>query len=73
MEYEILLINISRDCSGYSSSFRDSIGQYLLAAYIRKYNFKGFVFSGNIKECKDKIEDAICNKRVPIKIGRAHV
>ncbi|MGN9136243.1 B12-binding domain-containing radical SAM protein [Clostridium sp. HCP1S3_B4] len=66
MEYEILLINISRDCSGYSSSFRDSIGQYLLAGYIRKYNFKGFVFSGNIKECKDKIEDAICNKRVPI-------
>ena len=54
MEYEILLINISRDYSGYSSSFRDSIGQYLLASFIRKYDFKGFVFSGNVKDCKQR-------------------
>lgn len=66
MEYELLLINISRDIGGYSASFRDSIGQYLIAAYLREYEYKAYVFSGNIAECKKRIEQEIVNNHVPI-------
>lgn len=66
MEYELLLINISRDIGGYSASFRDSIGQYLIAAYLREYEYKAYVFSGNIAECKKRIEQEVVNKHVPI-------
>lgn len=66
MEYELLLINISRDLSGYSESFRDSIGQYLIASYLRKYSFKAYVFSGNVAECKKVIQHEILKNKVPI-------
>lgn len=66
MEYELLLINISRDLSGYSESFRDSIGQYLIAGYLRKYSFKSYVFSGNVSECKKVINNEVCKRKVPI-------
>lgn len=66
MGYELLLINISRDIGGYSASFRDSIGQYLIAAYLREYEYKAYVFSGNIAECKKIIEREISNSHVPV-------
>ena len=36
MSYELLLINVSRDYSSLSSVFRDSIGQYAIASYLRQ-------------------------------------
>ena len=66
MEYELLLINISRNLSGYSASFRDSIGQYQIASYLRKHDFKAYVFSGNIRECKKIIAKELEKGRVKI-------
>ncbi|MDO4339112.1 MAG: radical SAM protein [Eubacteriales bacterium] len=63
MDYELLLINVSRDYSGLSESFRDSIGQYLIAAYLRSMDFKAFVYSGDIKGCKTVIEKELNNHR----------
>lgn len=63
MNYELLLINVSRDHSGFSEAFRDSIGQYAIASYLRKKDFKAFVFSGNAKSCKQVIKKELdCNK-----------
>lgn len=66
MEYELLLISISRDFSGYSENFKDSIGQYLIASYLRERSFKAFVFSGNALECKEVIQKEITQNKVPI-------
>lgn len=59
MDYELLMINISRDYSGFSEAFRDSIGQYLIAAYLRQKNFKAYVYSGDTKSCKKVLEREI--------------
>lgn len=66
MEYEILFINISRDLRGYSEGFRDSIGQYLLAAYLRERSFQAYVYSGNIADCKKVMEEEIKDHQVPV-------
>lgn len=66
MLYELLLINISRDLSGHSSSFQDSIGHYLIAAYLRKHDFKAYVFSGRVEDCKQVIRSEVENHKVPI-------
>lgn len=59
MDYELLLINVSRDSSGFSEAFRDSIGQYMIAAYLRQKDFKAFVYSGNTVSCKKVLEKEI--------------
>jgi anaerobic magnesium-protoporphyrin IX monomethyl ester cyclase len=59
MSYELLLINVSRDYSSLSSAFRDSIGQYAIASYLRQRNFKAFVYSGNAGDCKKIIAQEI--------------
>ena len=50
MSYEILLINVARDHSSVSEAFRDSIGQYSIASYLKQKELKAFVFSGDIKK-----------------------
>lgn len=59
MEYELLLLNIYRDTSGYSESFNDSIGQYLLASYLRMHDFVGQVYAGTVNDCKKVITNEI--------------
>lgn len=59
MSYEILLLNVSRDYSNLSSAFKDSIGQYAIASYLRQRDFKAFVFSGDVHNCKRIIEKEI--------------
>lgn len=66
MNYELLLINAVRDYNGHSECFKDSIGQYLIAAYLREKNFKAYVYSGCIADCKKVIEDEIENSHVPV-------
>lgn len=66
MEYEMLLINIARDFSGYSEGFKDSIGQYLIAAWLRKHSFQAYVFSGNVQQCKEVIRQEIDEHKVPV-------
>ena len=66
MEYEVLLINVFRDTSGYSESFHDSIGQYLIAAYLRKRDFVAQVFAGNCAECKRTIENEVESNHVRV-------
>lgn len=56
MGYELLLVNTARDFSGYASAFRDSIGQYAIASYLRERDFKAFVFSGDMSRTKSVIE-----------------
>lgn len=66
MKYEILLVNVVRDFGGYSSAFRESIGQYLLASYLRLHSFKAYVYSGNSIETKKVIINEIENNEVPV-------
>lgn len=66
MEYEVLLVNVVRDYGGYADCFRESIGQYLLASYLRIHSFKAFVYSGNVIETKKVICNEIEKKKVPI-------
>ena len=66
MSYEILLINVARDHSSVSEAFRDSIGQYSIASYLKRKDFKAFVFSGDIKKCKKVIEKEISNGKTNI-------
>lgn len=66
MEYEILLVNVVRDFGGYSDCFRESIGQYLLASYLRTKSFKAFVYSGNAIETKKIISNEIEKNKVPV-------
>ncbi len=66
MNYELLMINVARDYSSYSSCFRDSIGQYIIAGYLEKFDFKAFVFSGKIEDCEKEIKKAIEIDGVPV-------
>lgn len=66
MDYELLLLNVYRDTNGYSSSFNDSIGQYLLAGYLRKHDFVAKVFSGSVAECREILKREIGEHKVPI-------
>ena len=66
MNYEVLLLNISRDYSNLSSAFKDSIGQYAIASYLRQRDFKAFVYSGNVENCKKVIINEIGKKRVNV-------
>ncbi|MGN1191040.1 MAG: B12-binding domain-containing radical SAM protein [Dorea sp.] len=66
MEYEVLLINVFRDTSGYSESFNDSIGQYLIAGYLRERDFVAQVYSGNSLDCKKIIENEVLHHNVHI-------
>lgn len=66
MDYELLLLNVHRDTSGYSVCFNDSIGQYLLAAYLRKQNFIAQVFTGTVLECKQVLIHEIENRGIPV-------
>lgn len=66
MDYEILMINISRDFSGYSKAFRESIGQYLIASYLRKNDFKAYVYAGDVLACKSVIENELRNGKTQV-------
>lgn len=66
MSYEILLVNVSRDYSGFSEAFKDSIGQYLIASYLREKDFKAYVYSGDTKTCKKVIETELENDRTKV-------
>lgn len=66
MEYEVLLINTFRDTSGYSGSFNDSIGQYLIAAYLRERDFVAQVYSGNGLDCRKTIKHEVVNHHVRV-------
>lgn len=66
MNYELLLVNVSRDYSGFSEAFRDSIGQYMIASYLRQKDFKAFVFSGDTKNCKRILEKELENERTQV-------
>lgn len=66
MEYEVLLINVYRDTSGYSESFNDSIGQYLIASYLRKHDFLAKVYSGSVQDCMKIIDTEVSSGRVGI-------
>lgn len=59
MNYEVLLLNVIRDYGGYSNHFQDSIGQYLIAAYLRQRNFAAKVFSGSIDDCIRVLEKEV--------------
>ena len=66
MEYELLLVNVVRDFGDYSEAFKDCIGQYLLASYLRMHDFRAFVFSETSLNAKKIISREIENKKVSI-------
>ena len=61
MMYDILLLNVYRDTSGYSECFHDCIGQYLLAAYLRKHDFVAQVRSEERRVGKECLR--LCRSR----------
>lgn len=66
MMYDILLLNVYRDTSGYSECFHDCIGQYLLAAYLRKHDFVAQVYAGTAEDCKKVLEKEVGGGHVRI-------
>lgn len=66
MKYELLLINVSRDHSGFSEAFRDSIGQYAIASYLKQKDFRALVFSGDTKSCKEVIKKELDRENTKI-------
>ena len=66
MDYEILLLNVSRDLGGLSEAFRDSIGQYSIASYLRQRDFKAYVYSGNINNCQKIIKHELNNHKTNV-------
>ena len=55
-----------RDSSGYSEVFHNSIGQFLIAAYLRERDFVAQVYSGNSLDCKRIIENEVLNHHVQV-------
>ena len=66
MEYEILLVNISRHPIAQSSSFQDCIGHYLIAAYLRQRDFVAQVYSGSVQDTMDVLSRELGEKHVGI-------
>lgn len=48
MEYELLLLNLSRCANLQAQYFRECIGQHMIASYLAQHDFRAKVFSGDI-------------------------
>jgi radical SAM superfamily enzyme YgiQ (UPF0313 family) len=66
MNYDLLLLNVTRDFSSLSSAFRDNIGQYAIASYLRQKYYKAFVYSGNSQNCKEVIANEVGGNRTGV-------
>lgn len=55
MDYELLLLNLSRNAKAQASYFRECIGQHLIAAYIAEHGFCAKVYSGDILDAEQVI------------------
>lgn len=48
MEYDLLLLNLSRCADQQAQYFRECIGQHMIASYLAQHDFRAKVFSGDI-------------------------
>ena len=48
MDYELLLLNLSRNADSAAPHFMECIGQHLIAAYLAEHGFRAKVYSGDI-------------------------
>ncbi|MCI9101132.1 MAG: radical SAM protein [Lachnospiraceae bacterium] len=48
MEYELLLLNLTRNVDKRASYFQECIGQHLIAAYLAEHGFRAKVYAGDI-------------------------
>lgn len=55
MEYDLLLLNLSRCANMQADYFRECIGQHMIAAYLAKNDFRAKVFYGDILEAETLI------------------
>lgn len=64
MEYDLLLLNITRDSKSVSPYYRESIGQHIIASYLSNHYFKAKTLSCFASSCKDIIIEEIRNKNL---------
>ena len=64
-QYDILLVNLYR--ADYdSSAFRDCIGHYLIAGFLRQHDFRAKVFSGTAEACHSTIQRELAAGRTSL-------
>jgi len=64
--YELLLLNVSRNKRALSDYFGDSIGQHIIAEYIKRFGFVAKVYSGYVGDAKKVIKFEISEHNVPV-------
>ncbi|MCX4315097.1 MAG: radical SAM protein, partial [Lachnospiraceae bacterium] len=48
MDYELLLLSLSRNVNSQAAYFQECLGQHMIAAYLAKHDFRAKVYSGDI-------------------------
>lgn len=66
MEYDILLVNVTRTIYSSISCFSDCLGLYSIASYLDKKNFIAKVLSTYVYNCKEAIINEIENRGIKI-------
>ena len=66
MQYELLLLNITRNSPDLSSAFREYLGGHIIASYVSEYDFRAKVYSCDVLDIKRIISGEILNNRVKI-------
>lgn len=66
MDYDMLLLNISRNASEQAAYFQECLGQHLIASYVNQFAYKAKVYSGDVIGCKKVIENEILLHHVRI-------
>ena len=66
MQYELLLLNVTRNSSEISSAFREYLGGHIIASYISEYGFRAKVYSCDVIDSKNIITGEIMNHSVKV-------
>ena len=66
MDYEMLLLNISRNALEKAVHFQECLGQHLIASYVSQFKYRAKVYSGDVNGCRNIIENEILLHHVKI-------
>lgn len=66
MDYDMLLLNITRNVSEKAAHFQECLGQHLIASYVNRFGYQAKVYSGGVIGCKTIIEREILLNHVKI-------
>lgn len=66
MDYEMLLLNITRNVSEKAGHFQECLGQHLIASFVSRFGYQAKVYSGSVIGCKTIIEREILLNHVRV-------